>query len=370
MSTVPLVLAVLLLAGNAFFVGAEFAVISVRRSQVEPLAAESRRARTVLEGLSHLSLMLAGAQLGITLCSLGLGAVAEPAVAHLLEDAFEAVHVPEALLHPIAFAIALTLVVFLHMVLGEMVPKNIAIATPERASLVLVPPLVAFVRLVKPVLSLLNSLANAALKLIGVEPKDELTSSYSPDELADIIAESRSEGLLDSDEVERLTGALALREITARDVMIPLDALVTVTEATTADELEQLVVVTGYSRFPVRSRADDPATEDVVEGRLLGFVHVKDVLGMTSAARRRPLPPALFRPMPELRHDSPLEEVLAALQRRTAHLAQVVDDRGTIGVIALEDVVEEFVGEVEDATNPLNAPALPEADEELVAAQD
>ncbi len=353
-----LLIGLLLLAGNAFFVGAEFSVMSVRRSQVEPLAEQSRRARTVLYALRHLSLMLAGAQLGITLCSLGLGAVAEPAVAHLLEGALAAASVPEALLHPIAFAVALTIVVFLHMVLGEMVPKNVALAAPERSALVLVPPLVAFARVSGPVLRLLNAIANAGLRLVRVEPRDELTSSYSPDELAEIIAQSRQEGLLDRDEHERLSGALALRSTTAADVMVPLDQLVTVPDTITADDLEALVVVTGFSRFPVRTAQDDVTTEGVAEGGLVGFVHVKDILGMGPAARRRPLPATLRRPMPRLRADLPLEQVLASLQRHKSHLGQVVDERGAIGVIALEDVVEEFVGEVEDATNPLNAPAL------------
>ncbi len=358
MSALALLAALLLLAGNAFFVGAEFSVMSVRRSQVEPLAGNSRRARTVLEALHHLSVMLAGAQLGITLCSLGLGAVAEPAVARLLQGGLEAVHVPEALLHPLAFAVALTVVVFLHMVLGEMVPKNIALARPERAALVLVPPLVAFARAAGPVLRLLNAIANATLRGFGVQPKDELTSSYSPDELAEIIAESRSEGLLDRDEHERLSSALALQQTCARDVMVTFDRLVTVAETVTAEELEALVVVTGFSRFPVRSVLDDEATPDVVEGGLIGFVHVKDILGLSDEERRAPLPPALRRPMPQLAADLPLEEVLTALQRNRSHLAQVVDERGAIGVLALEDVVEQFVGEVEDATNPLNAPAL------------
>jgi CBS domain containing-hemolysin-like protein len=358
-NTLALVLGVLLLAGNAFFVGAEFSVISVRRSQVEPLAESSRRARVVLSGVANLSLMLAGCQLGITLCSLGLGAVAEPALAQLLEPLFDEIGLPESTHHPIAFAIALAVVVFLHMVLGEMVPKNIAIATPEKAALVLVPPLVAFVRVVRPVLHALNQIANGALHLFHVEPKDELNSSYSPDELAEIIAESRQEGLLEAEEHERLSGALSLRETTARSIMLGFDDLLTIGEQTTADELEQLAVTTGYSRFPVRSDADDPATPDVVEGGLLGFVHIKDVLGMTAAARRKPLPPRLRRPMPDLAADLPLQDVLATLQRTRSHLAQVVDERGAIGVVALEDVVQEFVGEVEDATNPLHAPALP-----------
>src|SRR5687768_2882790 len=137
-----LVLGVLLLIGNAFFVGAEFALIAARRSQIEPRAEEgSRMARTTLRAMEHVSLVMAGAQLGITVCSLGLGAVAEPAVAHLLEPILEAIRVPDQLLHPIAFAIALSIVVYAHVVLGEMVPKNLAIAGPERAALVLGPPM-------------------------------------------------------------------------------------------------------------------------------------------------------------------------------------------------------------------------------------
>ena len=359
MTVFSLVAALLLLAGNAFFVGAEFAVISVRRSQVEPLADSSRRARIVLDALKRLSLMLAAAQLGITLCSLGLGAVAEPAVAHLLEDGLHALHVPEQLLHPIAFAIALSLVVFLHMVLGEMVPKNIAIASPERAALVLVPALYRFATAVGPVLRGLNAFGNSVLRAFGVEPKDELASSFSPDELAGIIAHSREEGLLDDEEHERLSGALELGSQAASTVMLPLDRLVTVEAGVTADDLEELVVITGFSRFPVRSTADDPATDAVAEGGLLGFVHVKDILGLNERERREPLVRRRLRRMPEVPCDLPLSDVLALLQRNQSHLGQVVDAQGSaVGVIALEDVVEQFVGEVEDENQPLNAPAL------------
>ncbi len=362
MTALNLLVAVLLLLGNAFFVGAEFAVISVRRSQVEPLAEGSRRARTVLEALKQLSLMLAAAQLGITLCSLGLGAVAEPAVAHLFEGALEAAHVPEQLLHPIAFAVALSMVVFLHMVLGEMVPKNIAIASPERAAVVLVPALFRFATMTGPVLRGLNATGNALLRAFDVEPKDELASSFSPDELAGIIAHSREEGLLDEEEHERLSGALELGSQPATSVMLPLDRLVTVPAGVTADELEELVVITGFSRFPVRADSEvDPLSPAAVGGSLLGFVHVKDVLGLSERERRDPLVQRRLRRMPGVPADLPLAEVLALLQRQKSHLGQVLDAAGNaLGVIALEDVVEQFVGEVEDENTPLNAPALTE----------
>ena len=158
-----LVIAVLLLAFNAFFVGAEFALVSARRSQIEPLAQQgSRMARTTLTAMENVSLMMAGAQLGITICSVGLGAVGEPAVAHLIEPLFERAGVSEAFLHPVAFVVALAVVVFLHVVLGEMVPKNIAIAGPDRAALVLGPPMLGVVTLLRPLIVSLNAIANGS----------------------------------------------------------------------------------------------------------------------------------------------------------------------------------------------------------------
>ncbi|HSE56059.1 MAG TPA: CNNM domain-containing protein, partial [Nocardioidaceae bacterium] len=193
-------LALVLLLGNAFFVGAEFALISSRRTQIEPRAQQgSRRARTTLRAMEQVSLMMAGAQLGITICSLGLGAVGEPAVAHLLEKPFASTGVPEGLLHPVAFAVALTIVVSLHMVIGEMVPKNIALAGPERSALLLGPPLFGIVQVLRPLIWLLNRVANLVLRAIRVEPKDEVTSAFTQEEVSGLVAESRREGLLDEE---------------------------------------------------------------------------------------------------------------------------------------------------------------------------
>ena len=173
-------LAVGLLLANAFFVGAEFALISARRTQIEPRVLEgSRRARITLKAMENVSLVMAGAQLGITACSLGLGAVGEPAVAHLLEPGFHALGVPDAWLHPVAFVVAMSIVVYLHVVLGEMVPKNLAIAGPERSALLLGPPMMAVVWVLKPVVVVLNAIANGLLRLVRVEPKDEVSSVFT-----------------------------------------------------------------------------------------------------------------------------------------------------------------------------------------------
>jgi CBS domain containing-hemolysin-like protein len=338
---VALLLAVGLLAGNAFFVGAEFALISARRTQIEPRArAGSRAARVTLRAMEQVSLMMAGAQLGITLCSLGLGAVGEPAVAHLIEGPLEAAGVPGALLHPIALAIALTIVVSLHMVLGEMVPKNLAIAGPERSALVLGPPLFAVVRLLRPLIVALNWCANAVLRLLRVEPKDEVASTFTVQEVAGLVEESRREGLLDDDEHQLLTGALDFVERTAESVVLPLDGLVTVPQGASVGDLQDLCATTGFSRFPVVG--DD--------GDVVAYVHAKDVLDVPSERCGEPVPPTRMRPLATVVVGDSLREVLAQMQARGAHLARVLDPqtRRTIGVVALEDVIEELVGEVSD----------------------
>ena len=199
--TTALLVAVLLLAGNAFFVGAEIALVSVRRAQVEPHAeAGSPRARTTLRAMSKVSLMMAGAQLGITVCSLGLGATAEPALAHLIEPLFESAGVPEALVHPVAFVIALTVVVFLHVVLGEMVPKNIAIAGPEQSARFLAPPHAAYVKLFTPLIASLNWVSNAMVRMMGIEPVDELNTALTVNEFHTLLKGAREEGVIEHKE--------------------------------------------------------------------------------------------------------------------------------------------------------------------------
>jgi CBS domain containing-hemolysin-like protein len=353
-----LTLALLLLLGNAFFVGAEFAVISARRSQVEPLAdGGSRAARTTLWAMEHVSLMLAASQLGITICSLGLGAVAEPALASLLEGPFEAVHLPEGLRHPVAFTLALGVVIYLHVVVGEMVPKNLAIAGPERAALLLAPPLVGVARALAPVIRLLTAVTNALLRLVNVEPKEELASAFTAEEVHSIVTESRREGLLD-DEHNLLTGALELGERRAGDVMVPVDRLVTVPLGSTPADVEAVVGRFGFSRFPVTNGDEGPPgglTERGVLGavgvEMVGYLHLKDLLYADDNRHELPVPDKRIRALVSVAADDELEEILAAMQRSGAHLAKVVgDDGGTAGVVFLEDVLEELVGEVRDAT--------------------
>ena len=332
-------LAVGLLLGNAFFVGAEFALISARRSQIEPQAIEGgRRARTTLWAMERVSTMLAGAQLGITVCSLGLGAVGEPALAHLIEPPFEALGIPDSLLHPIAFTLALSIVVYLHMVLGEMVPKNIALAAPERSALILGPLLAAIVRLTRPIIWLLNASANGVLRLMRIEPREEVSSAFTTEEVAAMIAESRREGLLDREEHELLTGALQVERVHADDLVIDHEHLVSVDKGVTAGEVEDLVARTGFSRFPIRN-ADEA---------LVGYIHVKDVLDLDPGRR---VPDGRIRQLPRIPADATVDDIVTELQRTGSHLGLVAKPATVLGVVALEDAIEELIGEVVDAAH-------------------
>jgi CBS domain containing-hemolysin-like protein len=344
MSGVPAILvSILLLCLNAFFVGAEFALVSARRDRLEAMADRGvDRARIVIRAAGRTSIMMAGAQFGITLCTIALGALGEPAVAHYLELVLAPLGVPAAVVHGVAFAVALLIVSVLHVLLGEMVTKNIAIAAPERTAVWLTPVLVGWVRLVRPVITLLNLMANGVLRLLGVTPKDELDAAYTSEELASLIADSRREGLLEDSEHRRLTQTLSSAERTVADVLVPIGSLTTVPYPPKIGDIEAAVVSTGFSRFPVR----------LTDGRLNGYVHVKDVLDMAGAEADTPLPWARVRGLPQLPADSRLDEALAALRRAQSHLAKAVAPDGTVlGVVALEDLVEEYVGTVRDSTH-------------------
>ncbi|MFJ2113425.1 hemolysin family protein [Streptomyces sp. NPDC087850] len=334
MIAVQLFVALLTLVVNAFFVAAEFALISVRRSQIEPEAeAGDRRARSVLWGLEHVSALLAAAQLGITLCTLVLGIVAEPALAHLLEPLFDAVGVARGLVHPISFVIALAVATYLHMLLGEMVPKNVALAGPVRTALLFGPPLVAVARALRPVIFTVNAFANTLLRLLRVETKDEVSATFSDDELARLVTDAGHAGLLDDRAAARLHDALELGRRPVRDVVLPLERVVSTGLGITPEGLERLSAESGFSRFPVV----DPAR------RILGYLHVKDALD--APGREVPFPVSGMRTIARVRAGTPMDDVLTAMRRGRTHLAAVLDEEGRLeGLVTMEDVLRELVG--------------------------
>lgn len=337
--TVNLLIGVLLLAGNAFFVGAEFAVISARRAQIEPLAERgSRAAKITIHAMENVSDMLACAQLGITVCSLGLGAIAKPALKHVLAVPMAYLPVDDRLVGQVAFLVAFATVVYLHVVAGEMIPKNFALALPDRVVLVLAPPLVFIARATRPLLLAMNWIANLVLRMFGVRPKDEVTSAFTAEQVQSMVDESRRSGLLDS-EGDLLSGVLEFSDQLASEVSVPASQLVTVAQDVTPAMIEQRVAETGFSRFPVIDS----------DGEMAGYLHLKDVLKLPSADRDAPIPQALIRRLLPIDGRSDVGSVLELMQLHHAHLG-VVGEPGTPerGVVFLEDVLEELVGEIAD----------------------
>ncbi|PWJ24453.1 CBS domain containing-hemolysin-like protein [Branchiibius hedensis] len=335
-------LSLLFLAGNAFFVGAEFAVMAARRSQIEPLAAAgSARAKMALEAFENVASMLACAQLGITVCSVLLGAVAEDAIHHWLEAPLHSLGLGDAWASGIALLLALLLVMYLHVVVGEMIPKNLAIAGPDRAALLLAPPLLWITKVLRPVIALVEWIAKFFVRRLGVEPKDEIASTFSAEEVGTIVEESTREGLLQSAEHERFVDALEFSDHVASDVAVPLSQLITVPLGASPADVERLVAEHGFSRYPVVGP----------DGSLVGYLHLKDVLYATDEAYGEPVPPKRIRNMATVGPSAEVEDVLLTMQRTGLHLARVVSSTGeTTGVVFLEDVLEELVGEVADAT--------------------
>ncbi len=331
----------ILLAVNAFFVGAEFAVIAARRSQIEPRAeAGSRAAKTALWAMEHATLMLAACQLGITVASLLILNVSEPAIKYLLETPLEAVGIPEDWVSPVAFTVALLLVTFLHVVFGEMVPKNLSFTLPTRSVLILATPLVAVATVVRPIIVGLNAIANATLRLFKVEPKNEANSVFTLDEVATIVAQSTREGML-TDAGGTLSAAFEFTEKTVKDVALGLKGLVTLPDDATPADVERAVAQRGFSRYIL---VDD-------DGEPTGYLHLKDVIDLDEDEFTEPVPPKRIRQLVSIFRDTELEVALATMRRVGVHVARVFDENGaTKGVLFLEDVIEELVGEVQDAT--------------------
>jgi CBS domain containing-hemolysin-like protein len=337
---------ILLVGANAFFVGAEFSLISARRDRLEALAEQGRSsALTVIRAGEQLPLMFAGAQLGITVSSILLGRLGEPAVADLLRRPFDLLDISPALLHTASLAVALAIVVTLHVLLGEMVPKNIAIAGPEKAAMLLIPVYLVYVRAVRPVITFYNRCSNATLRALRVRPRDELDVTVSTVELSEMIAESVSEGLLDPEEHTRLTRALQIRDRKVADVAVPVAEIRAVPVAApgsgpTVEAIEKALATTGYSRFPIID----------ADRTFLGYLHIKDVLSLGDDPQAV-VDVARVRPLPQVPESLSVPEALSRMRRSNSPLALVTGhDRAVVAMVALDDLVRDLVGAVRDGT--------------------
>jgi CBS domain containing-hemolysin-like protein len=342
-TTWAIVISVLLLAGNGFFVAAEFALVASKRYRLEHAAAEgSRAARAALDGSRELALMLAGAQLGITLCSLGLGALAEPALEHVLSPVLHAAGLPDVPSHIIAFLFALMIVTFLHLVIGEMMPKSWAITHPERSATLLALPFRGFTRMVRPGLNALNGLANLALRPFGVHPQNQLAQAHGPQEMNILLERSRAEGLIGAEQTELLTSMLRLQETTVADVLIPDDHLVTVGLGDTATDVEDASRRSGRSRLAVVG----------ADGRVAGVVHVREAVRATTSGRAADAAELMDPPF-VLDASVTVTDAVTEMRSNRAQIAMATRDGRRVGFVALEDLLEQVIGEFDDETDPV-----------------
>jgi CBS domain containing-hemolysin-like protein len=315
--------------------------MSARRSQIEPKAdAGSKSAKTALYAMENASLMLATSQLGITVCSLLILGVSEPAIHHLLQGPLSATGLSPQLVDVIAFVIALLLVSYLHVVLGEMVPKNASFSVPDRAVLILAPPLVFVAKVFGPLIRFLNMVSNGLLRLFGVRAQDEVNSTFTLEEVANIVSHSTREGVLE-DRSGALVAAFEFTEKKVNDVAISIDELVMLPLTATPADVEAAVTKYGFSRFVLT--ADD--------GEIAGYVHAKDIIDLRDDEMDAQIPVKRVRAVISVLEETDLEDALARLRSTGGHLARVLTPEGvTTGVLFFEDIVEELVGEVNDAT--------------------
>ena len=331
----------LLLLANAFFVAAEFALISARRAQIEPLAeAGSGPAKITIRAMERVSILLATSQIGVTVCSLAILLIAEPSIHDLIHPSLAALKLGDNTANAVTFVVALVLVSSLHVLMGEMIPKQISFAIPERMSLVLVPPLYALAVALTPIVVSLNWFANIVLRAFGVTARDSANTAYTLDQVEDIVEHSTREGVL-SDTSGAISNTFEFTEKRVRDIVVPVAKLVAFDVSVTPQQVEQAVSQHGFSRYPLLDSL----------GGLEGYLHIKDVLDLDEDEYNDAFPTKRVRSLITLATTTELEDALAAMRKAGAHLAKAVNTDGEVaGVVFLEDIIEELVGEIQDST--------------------
>ncbi len=339
-----LVAVIFLVLMNGFFVAAEFALVSVRGTRIAELVAKGNSAaKWAAKALEHPDQVIAATQLGITLASLGLGWIGEPALSHLLEPLIELlpIKLQEGASHSISVGVAFTIITFLHVIVGELMPKSIALQNPEATSLWVARPTLWTETLFKPFIWILNGTGNALLKMIGVNPADAHQLAHSVEELKMIVTASAEEGVMETEEQEMLHAIFDFGELLVRRVMIPRTEIVAFEADIHLEEAINIAIHSQYTKFPVY---DDDLDN------IIGIVHIKDLLRAAHDARRKDykvrelLREAYFVP-----ESVPVKSVLNQFRVQRRHIAIVMDEfSGTAGLVTLEDLLEEIVGEVSD----------------------
>jgi CBS domain containing-hemolysin-like protein len=333
------------------FVAGEFGLVSVDRTRVEQLAeGGNRRARGALAALKTLSFQLSGAQLGITVTSLVVGFLVESRLGEALLPFAAILRLPRASAHAVGVAVALALATALEMVVGELVPQNLAIAKPERVALGVAPSLRVFNRALRWLILFLNSSANWTVRRLGIEPREELTRVRSLDEIQMMVRSSRAEGLLGEADASLLARSLSFGDKTAADALVPRTSVIALASDASLGDLARVSLETGHSRFPVYGSDLDEIT---------GVAHVKDAYSVPLRERAFTSVSAALRPAMFVPESRDLGSLLVEMRRGRQHLAIVFDEYGgTAGIITLEDLLEEIVGDIEDEYDRSEPPRL------------
>lgn len=340
--TVTLV-ALILIVLNAFFVGVEFALMAVRRARIEQMAEDGVvGARSVLHALDSINVQLAASQLGISIVSLLIGWLVEPIISSAMITFLGGLPVPTYVVRSVGLIIGLGIVAFIHMVLGEMVPRTIALARPHRTARLLVPVHLLFVTVTGPAVRALHWMGRVGTRLVGVEPIDELAPSHTASELAVMVDEAHASGQIDLNDHDLLAGAFAFLGVTVAQVMARAENLVTIPHDATVGEAEHLMYASGHSRVLVMGTRPD---------QVIGFLHAKDLINLTDTDRGELLPPGLIRVALRVGPDEAIDDVMLKMRRARRHVAVVMDHRNVVGLVTLEDLIESIVGDIRDESD-------------------
>lgn len=329
-----LILSIILLVGNGFFVASEFCLIAARRSYFDTKSQKgSHRAKVVLSALENIPYLIIGAQLGITFCSLALGALSEPAIAHAIEYFLKSSINPE-ITKIISLTCAIIIVTFLHTIIGEILPKNLSLSAPDRFATFFVPPLVILTAFFGPIVKSMNFFTQLVLKIFGVNLAIDSNNTFSPEDISGLVNESIKEGLIDKEDKKLLNSALMFDKRTIKSIMIPLEKLVTINSEITPEKLENLVAKTNFSRFPVKNNTDN----------YIGYIHIKDILDTKESRRNSSIPIRIIRPLASVFASQSIRSILKIMQRSGSHIAIVQNNKEKIiGLVTLQDVLEEIV---------------------------
>ncbi|KAB2493392.1 hemolysin family protein [Priestia endophytica] len=337
---INLILVALLIVLTAFFVGAEFAVVKVRMSRIEQLISEgNKKAVAVKKLVTNLDYYLSACQLGITVTALGLGTLGEPTVERLLHPVFHELSIPTAWTTVVSYALALGIMTFLHVVLGELAPKTLAIQYTERVTLLLAQPLVLFGKILFPLIWLLNGSARIILRIFGVKPAGH-EQAHSEEELKIIMTQSYQSGEINQTELSYMQNILSFDERVAKDIMVPRTRMIVFDQEMEKEELLQIIDENHFTRYPV--------TEEGDKDKIIGVVNAKEmvtnlVLGRSLNMKKH------IHPIPFIHESTRLQDVLVKMKKEHIHIAVVMDEYGgTSGIISMEDILEEIVGDIQD----------------------